>query len=163
PAVAAESPRNGPSAAVAVAVDPPPAAGADPPGLPVDLEGLRAVWPAVLETLRASNALCAALVADSEPVAVTDGVVTVAFPAGADFRRRKAEDDAYRACVVAAIRTVTGRPARVAYELRSDEPPATGPAAARAAPTEEEWVARFVAEFDAEEIHPEPHSESEIS
>jgi hypothetical protein len=130
----------------------------------LDVEGLRAVWPAVLDTLKGTNALCAALLADAVPVDVSDEQVTVAFPASADFRRRKAEDQAYRACVAEAVRTVTGARARIAYEVRREEDlAAEGAGPAAAAPTEEEWVQRFVAEFDAEEILPEPDSESEAS
>ncbi len=66
---------------------------------------------------------------------------------------RKADSDEERACVAEAIRTLTGggKP-QVAYVLGEDVAVAEAPAAA---PTDSEWVERFVAEFDAEEIHPE--------
>ena len=156
PAVA--PPPNGNATAIAVAADAPPAPAVT--GLPLDLAGLRALWPAVLDTLKQTNALCAALLADAQPVAVSGEEVTVAFPASAGFLRRKAEDETYRACVTAAIRTVTGERARVAYTVRDAEP-GSDPAPPAAGPTEEEWVARFVAEFDAEEIAPEPESPSQ--
>jgi DNA polymerase III subunit gamma/tau len=144
-----------------------PGAGA---GVPAPaLDDLRAVWPAVIETVRSENALCAALLADALPIAVDGAQVTVAFPPTADFLRRKANDDGYRQCVATAVRTVTGSRTQIAYVLA--EPPAAGDRdrAAPAAPTEDEWVRRFVAEFDAEEILPEadpepgPTSESEAS
>jgi DNA polymerase-3 subunit gamma/tau len=140
---------NGAAHAVAVAV--PPQAG---PAL--ELEGLRAVWPAVVEAVRASgNAICAAALAGAQPVAVEEGQVTVAFPPGAEYQRRKADDDEYRACVSAALRTVTGAKARIAYVLQERAPDAPPPEPQ--ALSEDELVRRFVAEFDAEEILPDPH------
>jgi DNA polymerase-3 subunit gamma/tau len=139
---------NGAAHAVAVAV---PAQAA--PAL--ELEGLRSVWPAVIDAVKASgNAICAAALADAQPVAVEEGQVTVAFPPGAEYHRRKADDDEYRACVSAALRAVTGAQARVAYVLEER----SGDAAAAAPPalSEDELVRRFVAEFDAEEILPDP-------
>jgi DNA polymerase-3 subunit gamma/tau len=139
---------NGAAHAVAVAV---PASAA--PAL--ELEGLRTVWPAVIEAVKASgNAICAAALAEAQPVAVEDGQVTVAFPPGADYQRRKADDDEYRACVSAALRTVTGATARIAYVLQ--ERASEAAAAAPPALSEDELVRRFVAEFDAEEILPDP-------
>ncbi|MGH2918254.1 MAG: hypothetical protein ACRDLS_06600, partial [Solirubrobacteraceae bacterium] len=138
--------------AVAVAV--PGHAGGAPE---LELDGLRAVWPAVLETLQESNALCAALLADAQPVAVDGEQVTVAFAQTAAFLRRKAEDETYRACVAEAVRTVTGSRARIGYVFEpaagEDDLPAAAPAAA---PTDEDLVARLMAEFDAEEIHSDP-------
>ena len=146
PSAAADA--NGAGHAVAVAVAP-------PAGPALALDDLRTVWPAVVEAVKASgNALCAAALAGAQPVAVEDGQVTVAFPPGADYLRRKAEDDDYRACVAAALRTVTGAKARVAYVLdeATDAETAQAPAPAL---SEDELVRRFVTEFDAEEIDPE--------
>jgi DNA polymerase-3 subunit gamma/tau len=146
PAPAAQT--NGAAHAVAVAV---PAKAA--PAL--ELEGLRSVWPAVIDAVKASgNAICAAALADAQPVAVEEGQVTVAFPPGAEYQRRKADDDEYRACVSAALRTVTGAQARVSYvlEARASEAATAAPPAL----SEDELVRRFVTEFDAEEILPDP-------
>jgi DNA polymerase-3 subunit gamma/tau len=127
-------------------------------GPALDLDGLRDVWPAVLDALRSSNALCAALLADAQPVAVEGEQVTVAFAPSAGFLRRKAEDESYRACVAEAIRSVTGSRARIAYVLGEaadeDETNARMPVA----PTDDELVARLLAEFDAEEIHADTES-----
>jgi hypothetical protein len=123
------------------------------------LDDLRAVWPAVIETVRSENALCAALLADALPIAVDGAQVTVAFPPTADFLRRKANDDGYRECVATAVRTVTGSRAQIAYVLAELPPAGDRDRAAAELPTEDEWVRRFVAEFDAEEILPEPEPE----
>ena len=133
----------------------------------LSLDALRAVWPAVIDAVRSENGLCAAMLASSMPSAVDGSEVTVAFPPAddADFLLRKVRDDAYRQCVVAAVRTITGAKAQIVYVL--DEPASAAGAdeAVLAPPTEDEWVRRFVAEFDAEEIHPEPDppSDGEIS
>jgi DNA polymerase-3 subunit gamma/tau len=132
-------------------------------GAALELDGLRAVWPAVIDTVRAENALCAALLEDAVPIAVDGAQVTVAFPPGGDFLRRKANDDGYRECVATAVRTVTGAKAQIAYVL-AEAPPADEPLI-ETPPTDDEWVARFQSEFDAEEIildpDPGPPSESE--
>jgi len=130
-------------------------------GPSLDLDGLRRAWPAVLEALTRSNALCAALLADAHPVAVEGEQITVAFAPSAGFLQRKAEDDSYRACVAEAVRTVTGSRARIAYVVGA----ATGDAQAQGAPptppTDDELVARLLAEFDAEEIHADPEPDPE--
>jgi DNA polymerase-3 subunit gamma/tau len=136
-------------------------------GLTLDLAGLRAVWPAIVDKVMSENALCAALLADATPIAVDGPLVTVAFPPTAGFLRRKAEDDAYRRCVADAVRSVTGAKAQISYVL-SEVPAVQEHDVAPAPPTEDEWVRRFVAEFDAEEILPDaddpgPSSESEVS
>jgi DNA polymerase-3 subunit gamma/tau len=141
PGSPAGAPASAPAGAVAVA---------EPVGL--ELESLRAVWPAVLENVKASHALCAAVLSETRPVAVDGARITVAFAHDAAYLMRKADDDEYRACVTEAIRALTGGVAQVAYVL--DEPGGAVEEPA-AAPTDHEWVQRFVAEFDAEEIHPE--------
>jgi DNA polymerase-3 subunit gamma/tau len=149
-APSAQQPPNG--GARTVSVDVPPV---DRCGPQLDLAGLRAIWPAVLDAVRSENALCAALLADAVPISVEDGRVTVAFAPTDDFHRRKADDDGYRRCVATAVRTVTGAKAQIAYVLA--ELPGPGEEAPAAAPpTEDEWVQRFVAEFDAEEILSDP-------
>jgi hypothetical protein len=133
-------------------------------GPPLELSNLRALWPAVIDAVRSENALCAALLEDAMPIAVDGTQVTVAFPPSADFLRRKANDDGYRQCVATAVRTITGAKPQIAYVLAEapaveDEPLIEPP------PTDDEWVARFQSEFDAEEIvlerDPDPGSPSE--
>ena len=157
-APAPEPPQPPPAPAAAVAATPtagetPAGAGTVAVAVPaaLDVESLRAVWPAVLENVKGSNALCAALLDETRPVAVDGRRITVAFGHDAEYLRRKADDEDYRACVAEAIRAVTGATAQIAYVL--DEP--AGAPEPVAPPTDQEWVQRFVAEFDAEEIDPE--------
>ena len=131
---------------------------ATPPGAgpALELEGLRAVWAAVIEAVRSENALCAALLADTTPVAVDGTQVTIAFPPTDDFHRRKADDDGYRRCVAMAVRTVTGAKAQIAYVLAEAPPAGAAEPDVATPPTDDEWVRRLVSEFDAEEIIPDP-------
>ena len=62
----------------------------------------------------------------------------------------------HRAAVEAALRAVCGTALQVRYELHEIAPTEQPPA-----PSEDEIVARFVAEFDAEEIVPEPEERKE--
>jgi DNA polymerase-3 subunit gamma/tau len=118
--------------------------------VPADLQTVAASWPAVVEILRAENAMLAALLGDARPVEISERDVTVAFPAGAAFLKRKAEQDDYRRMAAEALRKVTGRPLALRYELRDDpdpEEPADAPTLSG-----EELVRRFLEEFDAEEL-----------
>ena len=115
-----------------------------------DLESLRSLWPAVVDLVRAGNALLGALIEEAQPVAVEGEELTVAFAATAPFLKKKAEDPANRAAVTAALRDITGGRWRLSYELSGEleAPEQLGPGRR----TEQEWVARFMEEFDAEEL-----------
>jgi DNA polymerase III subunit gamma/tau len=158
PAPEPEPPATRESGGSADALPTDPGGSAD--GIGASLDGLRDVWPAVLDHLKTTNVLCASVLAESRPVELRSGELTVAFPPGSEFLRRKADTETYRACVLEALKAVTGQAPTLAYELRELE---VGMAAAGGTDgpgnppplTEEEWVARFVTEFDAEEIIPE--------
>jgi DNA polymerase-3 subunit gamma/tau len=154
----APTPRAAPSraeASGAVGSSPSPTTASAPergPMVAPDLDGIAGAWPAVVETVKQGNAMLAALLADARPVAISERELTLAFPSGAAFLKRKAEQDDHRRVAADAFRTVTGRSLALRYELRDlDEPEDTAPGA----PTlsGEELVRRFMEEFDAEEIH----------
>jgi DNA polymerase-3 subunit gamma/tau len=113
------------------------------------LESMRAVWPAVVDVVRAGNGLLGALIADARPAAVDGEDLTVAFASTAAFLKKKAEHPDNRAIVTEALRQVTGGRWRLSYELLEVDEEA---ASEQATPTEEEWVRRFMEEFDAEEL-----------
>jgi DNA polymerase-3 subunit gamma/tau len=117
---------------------------------PADVESVRELWPAVVELVRAKNALLGALVAEAEPVGVTEGEVTVAFAASAQFLKKKAEDPANRVVVGEALREITGRRWGLRYELREELEGQAHTGAGRR--SGEELVRRFMEEFDAEEL-----------
>ena len=103
-----------------------------------------------MDHVRAENALLGALIEEAEPVAVSEAELKVAFAQSAPFLKKKADDPANRAAVAAALERVTGRRLRLVYEL-SDRPE-TVARANRAGGSEEDWVRRFMEEFDAEEL-----------
>ena len=116
---------------------------------------LRELWPAVVDAVRAENAMLAAALAEARPVALDEGEATFAFPSGAAFSKRMAESDPHRRIVAEALCALAGATLRLRYELRELAPGEQSPAVeADAAPalSGEELVGRFVAEFDAEEL-----------
>jgi DNA polymerase-3 subunit gamma/tau len=144
--VPAEDPDAAPSVAVAIA----PADG------DLDVDHLRELWPAVLEQL--GGGPMGAFLAEAMPVGMDGETLTVAFSESAALFLRQADRPANREAVAAAVRAVTGRALRLAYELRSDDEldlEAEGPEAI----SEEELIARFIDEFDAQELPEteEPH------
>lgn len=119
----------------------------------VTLDELLEVWPAALETVGSDYALLAAALGNARPVALDDGVLTLAFAHDDTFNRRMAAENAdHRRALGEALLALTGARLRLAYELRDlGEAPAPPPELAG-----DELVDRFVQEFDAEEIVPEP-------
>jgi len=116
---------------------------------PFDLEALRSLWPAVLDTVREQNSMLAALLDGADPIALARDELTVVFSESRAFLKRKAEDAPNREALAAAIQTVSGHVVRLAYELRPDdgEAPAAPPKL-----SDEELVKHFLEEFDAEEL-----------
>ncbi len=176
PAPPAPDPDASAAAAIATEADEPPAPPADPPIAPADppapeassvssappdppplaagdLESVCALWPAVVELVRSEHALLGALIAEARPAAVEGEDLTLAFDASAQFLKKKAEDPANRMAVGEALRAVTGGRWRLSYELRDALAEEGRPE--EGGHTEEEWVARFMQEFDAEELHEE--------
>ena len=118
-----------------------------------DLGDLDALWPAVVELVGAENKLLSAVLQDARAVALSEEELTVAFAATASFLKKKAEDSAHRATVTEALRQLTGqRRLRVVYELREELPPPAEGEVVQAPRSEDEWVARFKDELDAEEL-----------
>jgi DNA polymerase III subunit gamma/tau len=114
------------------------------------LAPLLAWWPAVVDLVRTDNALLGACIEEARPVEVTGEDLVVAFSATAPFLKKKAENPDNRAAVTAALHDITGRRWRLSYELQDGlvaqdgAPPPSG--------SEEEWLKRFIEEFDAEEL-----------
>ncbi len=155
----------------------PPEPGKDPPARPkpdlgasveraiaaegaADVESIIDLWPAVVELVGAEHALCGAVITEARPVSISGEDLMVGFPTTAAFLKRQAEDPANRAIVTDALRQVTGERWRLSYELREELGDADGPGSGAEAYTEEEWVARFKEELDAEEVPLESESAS---
>ena len=146
----------------------PPAPGLPPPepepapepasAPPLDLDEAAASWPAVVDLVRGENAMLAALLSDARPVAVKERELTLAFPGGAAFLKRKAEQEDYRRVAGEALKAVTGRRLALRYELRDDEEEPAGEPVLSG----EELVRRFMDEFDAEEVLEDDQNEGEV-
>jgi hypothetical protein len=114
-----------------------------------DLDSMAMMWPAVVDLVRSENALLGALIAEARPVELRAEELTLAF--ASPFLKKKAEDPSNRMIVGEALRVVTGTRWQLAYELREGvvaaEPDLQGDEH-----SEERRLARFMEEFDAEEI-----------
>ena len=127
-----------------------PDAPATEPSFEFSREGFEEIWPAVLETLAADSPRTAELLRQATPMPLDEGL-TIAWPQSAAFYKRQAEDPEKRELISQSIRAVTGASLRLAFELRADDE-VTSPATE--ALSDDELVARFKAEFDAEELPP---------
>ena len=122
-----------------------------PPAGPLDLPTVVSSWPAVVDVVRGANAMLAALLADARPVAVGERELTVAFPPGAAFLKRKAEQDDHRRVAADAFSKVSGQTRLLRYELREADEVQTEPEGTQNL-SGEELVKRFLEEFNAEEL-----------
>lgn len=127
----------------------------------LDLSAVVKVWPAVLDQLLQTAPALAASFEGARPVGLEDGELTVGFPAGATFNKRKAEAPDKREQLVGALETVVGQKLRPVYvvledgeeaavEQSSQDAPASPVAASgddRAA-----LLDKIKSEFDAEEV-----------
>jgi DNA polymerase III subunit gamma/tau len=151
PAVAAEHAASAQPFATAVA---------DAPAAAPTLDSVRSLWPAVLDALRADNGMLAACLGEAHPIELRGNEVVVAFAEHDTFNRRMADGREHRAAIDAALRDLAGSPLRVVFELRDPSELGDGEAEVRP-PSEDELVARFKSEFDAEEIVPDDDSQSD--
>jgi DNA polymerase-3 subunit gamma/tau len=121
----------------------------------LELEQIVALWPAVVEMIRAGNALLAALLDQACPVALSGEVLTVALPANAAFNKKLAENEANRRTAADAVRNVTGMSFALRYELQAEAPAAESAPSVPAAVSDDDIVRRFVEELGAQEIEQE--------
>ncbi len=106
-------------------------------------------WPGVLEMVRGENARLGAAIADVVPIDARDDEVTLAFTSA--FLKKQAESPDDRAVLAEALKTLTGQRWKLAYELREAPAGEQEPDPADEH-SEERFLARFMQEFDAEEI-----------
>jgi DNA polymerase-3 subunit gamma/tau len=144
-APAAQTPEPPPTAPEPESPPPPVEMLDEQPPLNGDLDAL---WPAVHESVRAEHGLLGAVLSEATPATLTEEELVLAFPPTAAFHKRKAEDPANRATLLDTLRRLSGRRYQVAFELREDLPTGDG----GTPPSEEEIMARLVAELDAEEL-----------
>jgi DNA polymerase-3 subunit gamma/tau len=119
----------------------------------LDIEFVRGLWPAVLDAVRAENAMVAALLGDARASAIAGSRLTVSFPEGAEFSRKKA--DANSGLLQTALRGLTGRSLGITFDLSAPPP---GEGEPQPAMSEDELLDRLKAEFQAEEVFDEEGS-----
>ncbi len=133
---------------------PAPPAPPPPPSLPA-LPEMADVWPAVVEAIRAENEMLAALLRVAVPVALSDGELTLALPAGAQFQKRKLEgNEHHRQSAANAVHAVTGVRLALRYVIadpHADPAPGVAPPASDKL-SEAELIQSLVETFDAEEL-----------
>ena len=151
PAPQAAPQRGGGGPSAAVAVKPREEEAPQPTGA-LELEQIKALWPAVADAVAEENGMLGAAVGAAQPAAIDGDTLTVAFPADAAFVKKKAE--ANRDLLAAAVRGLTGHSLGLAFEL-SDE----ASAGAQATLDHEQLIERLRAEFGAEEVFEEPDEE----
>ncbi len=146
---------SAPAAARPQADSAPAPIAASAPAISIDLDRAVELWPAVVTQVREQNALVAALLAEARPVDASDSELRLAFPAGAAFLKRKAEQDDHRRLASDVWRGVSGCSLALRYELGEDDESGGGEPALSG----EELVRRFIEEFDAEELPVQDDSE----
>ena len=131
-------------APAAAAVAEPVAAAAPSTAPELDLERLKTLWPAAVDSVRLENAMVGALLGEARPIAMEGDRVTICFPEASEFSRRKAE--ANRDLLQSVLHGLTGRALTITYECgeTGDRGPNTI--------SEEELLERLKDEFGAEEI-----------
>jgi DNA polymerase III subunit gamma/tau len=149
PQAAPQRSGGGPSAAVAVE---PREEEAAQPSAALDLEQIKALWPAVADAVGEENGMLGAAIGAAQPAAIEGDRLSVAFPADAAFVKKKAE--ANRDVLAAAVRGLTGHSLGLAFELSEE-----ASAGAQATLDHEQLIERLRAEFGAEEIFEEPEEE----
>jgi DNA polymerase-3 subunit gamma/tau len=147
----APAPQRGGGPSAAVAVEPREEQDPQPAGA-VELEQVKALWPAVAETVGEENGMLGAAIGAALPTALEGDRLTIAFPADAAFVKKKAE--ANRELVATALRGLTGHSLVLAFEL-SDDAVAAGPATL----DHDQLIERLRQEFGAEEVFEEPEEE----
>src|SRR5262249_51777204 len=83
-----------------------PSGGASPRSL--DFDEVVRIWPAVLDSLRQSAPALATTFEGARPVEIDEEGLTVGFPAGSTFNKRKAEAPDRREQFVDAFESVAG-------------------------------------------------------
>ena len=125
----------------------------------LDLPAFVQLWPSVVQSLEVEHPMIAALLQEARPAGCDGRQVTLTWAESHAFFKRKVEDPGNRERVLTAIRDVTGASLRLTCELCANNEVRTN-RPVEPAVSEEELIARFVAEFDAQELPPEPSKES---
>jgi DNA polymerase-3 subunit gamma/tau len=143
-AVKAAVPSGAASPAAAVAPQP-----QDEPQAQIDLDRVKALWPAVVDEVCKENQMVGAFLQEARPAELADGRLVVCFAPGAGFSKKKVETNSQ--LVRGAVRTLTGAAVDIRYELSELAAEEQAPAGA-AVLSEEELLERLKQEFGAKEV-----------
>jgi DNA polymerase-3 subunit gamma/tau len=123
----------------------------DPSPGPVDLDQVIQVWPAMLDQLGKTAPALVAVFEGARPVWLDGEALKVGFPIDSRFNKRKAEAPDKRELVSVALETVLGSKLLPVYVLlEGGAEPAAAPEGEKL--DEQELLARFKSEFNAEEV-----------
>jgi hypothetical protein len=119
-------------------------------GPPVALEQVAEAWDrGILDAVRERSIPVASLLTEATPTSLADDMLTLEFPAGADFHRRQIAEPQNIGLLRDALYEVTGRRLAVALETGDSEPPATDEEEPMG---EDRFIAALKGEFNAEEL-----------
>ncbi len=137
----------------AAAAPPPPPETAEQPSAPdVALEQVADAWQrSIVEAVRERSIPVASLLVEARPTGLAEDVLTLEFPAGADFHRRQVGEPANIGLLEDALYEVTGR--KLAVVLETGEEQASG--ADDEPLAEDDFVSLLKDTFDAEEVEVE--------
>jgi DNA polymerase-3 subunit gamma/tau len=136
-------PQRGAAAAVAVQEEPDAATEAPP----LDLDRLRTLWPAVVDAVRADNAMVGACLEGARPASLEDDRLTIAFPVLAGFSRKTVERN--KELLQTSLRAITGRALALEYEASDVATDERDPPAGL---SEEELIERLKRDYGATEV-----------
>ena len=124
-----------------------PAYSAPPPGLTLDK--ITRAWVVIMAQVKKKKIPLYSLLQEARPVELKGAVLTLGFPAEADFNKEQVEKPAYAAIVAEALTEITGADLRLRCIITGSGP---RPLAQPAAPSAEEVIAMIKEELGAEEI-----------
>ncbi|MHB1464168.1 MAG: DNA polymerase III subunit gamma/tau [Thermoleophilia bacterium] len=124
-----------------------PAYSAPPPELTLDK--ITRAWGVIMAQVKKKKIPLYSLLQEARPVELKGAVLTLGFPAEADFNKEQVEKPAYAAIVAEALREITGADLRLRCIITGSGP---RPLAQPAAPSAEEVIAMIKEELGAEEI-----------
>ena len=123
----------------------------------LDLAMVQELWPAVLQGVAETNQLLAGCLAEARPIVVSGRDVTLAFTPDCGFQKKKAEDPAARQMLTGAFKELTGVAPRLILETRDPEELGAEPESF----TEDDFIARLRAEFDAVDHEPDQEDQEQ--
>jgi DNA polymerase-3 subunit gamma/tau len=123
------------------------------PELDLDIERLRTLWPAVVDAVRAENAMVGACLEGAQPTELEGEVLTICFPVLAGFSRKTVERN--RELLQTSLRALTGHSLSLDYASSDEHVAASGDPGL----SQEELIERLKRDYGATEVFDEPAPE----